>query len=380
MIVQFPKSISPKTKLGVYRFMDSEYVPGLLSGRIRIGNAKYYSLLEIVTGNKWIGDKEECVARGMADNISVSPDRRDPDDLRILTDYRITDNVPEGSTFTVQSLNIINQGNYFIWSASRGDIESLRATMSNPQYAQFAYDGCIEILNPEAFAGHILKHGMINGVPLRNVMKDVIPAPVDYTQRVFDIREENISLSPFVKAPDFKLQSEYRFAFSPHVEIEEDHLFIDFPDATSFLRRVFVNEGPKKANFPQDTRENPELIALLAEKLELINNRDEISSEEHRRLSPEKYMEKSKELSEAFEKNFQQNHFMALAEAYWTLRCRGEKDAKMDKALLDYNGAWSMKHNLDEYLYGEWQLRMSEVTAPPPRFERITGQRVRRAR
>ena len=89
--------------MGYFRFMDSQWIPFMLKGRLRVGNAQYYRLLEVFTGDEWIGDQEEVRATGNTGAFSITPDNRDPTTLQMVEQNHIAQ-VDPGATF------IVNQG------------------------------------------------------------------------------------------------------------------------------------------------------------------------------------------------------------------------------------------------------------------------------
>lgn len=345
--------------MSLYRFLDSQHVSGILNGQIRVGNLNYYRLLEIVTGDKWIGDKEEGIARNTLSAISITPENRDSKTLEILEENNIAQIAP-GSTFICSQINIISYVNCFIWSMSLGELRDLKPIMTNPENSLYTYNSCIEIMNVAAFSRHLMTYGTINGEPAGKLFTNIGQNRVEYLGNEGDLRNGKIQASPFLKSPIYKTQAEFRFAFYLRNPSKEDHIFIDFPEPQKFIRHVFTEERKKEEATPKDLPSAKDLITVLNDALERHDNRKQLSTEAHYRLSGEEYSKQSSLLDKEFEDDFYQNHFQSIVQAYWGLREKGHKSSRMDDELCNMHSVYHFHHTLAEYLYGDrWMLGKS---------------------
>ncbi len=336
-----------------FKFIDSEFINTWLEGSLRIGNAGYYRLLEIATNDEWIGDREECQVIAETGPVSITPENRDPSALRMLEDNGIA-NVPPGATFIIQdSATIIHSTDCYILSLCTGDIDTLRPIMTDTQRVRFAYNGCVEFIDPEALCRHLYSNGIVNGRPFSEIFDRIELGHVKYYGQDTDPWNAEIRANPFLKSGKYEEQFEYRLVFYPRERgLSADHITINFTEECQFVREGFRNQGASSASLPQDTRGNLELIEILEGALRAIENNEQRSSAGLLRNMHcrETFLEQDRIRNTQFEGAFIMDHLENVIKAYWALRCRGYVSAEMDRLFDPFMGLIGVRYDLSEYI------------------------------
>ena len=117
--------VGPTGDRSYYKFLSEEHLAAFMSGAIRMGGFDTYSLLEIITGDRWIGDREESRAITRLDRLSTRQ-------------------------IFVKNSSFVSMSYGYCFSLSVGNFERLRDAMIN-SLSPYKYDACIEILNMPQF-------------------------------------------------------------------------------------------------------------------------------------------------------------------------------------------------------------------------------------
>lgn len=311
-----------------FRFLDSRYIDKWLSGNLRVGNARYYRLLETITNDDFIGDCHEAQTIVDTGPVLITPGNREPKTTEMLKTQRFFDNVPEGMTIDMPNgMQTLKRVECFILSLSFGGLADLKPSMTNPRKIKPSYDGCVEILDIEAFCRHIEKEAKINGAPFKDFFNRVEHKTVKYTGQNTDIYSRKIEADPFLKLPKYEVQKEYRLVFYPQNKPwYEDHVNIFIPNANKFIREVFRHQGTLSLSSPEDYRSINCLIKILT-----ITRRNLCKYEKG-----EGHPLTQKQLN-------------TVIRAYWSLRNKGHGSAQMDDSLDPYRQQ-AFSESLKEYL------------------------------
>ncbi|HEX3141883.1 MAG TPA: hypothetical protein VHQ87_17640 [Rhizobacter sp.] len=167
-----------------FKFLDQKDVPLMLSGSFRFGRLRNYQLLEMVYGDREIGDRREGASALHAH---------------------------------AKGLTISNQIDCF----------ALCLSLGTPDVFAGTYDGCVSINDVGRLARVIFAHGQIDGRPFTSVFRDLACDAVTYDWVETDLAHtDDASPSPFRKSPRFARQAEVRIAVVHREPIEADSITV----------------------------------------------------------------------------------------------------------------------------------------------------------
>ncbi len=260
-----------------------------------------------------------------------------------------------GSSFTVTGNSVIRSSTEcYIQSMSFGELEKLKPIMTDPTKPRYAYNGCVEFIDPVALCRHLWSYGNIDGRPLNEFFTHIVPDVVQYTGQASDPWAGAIQANPFLKDPKYSGQCEYRIVFYSRPEVRGDHKIIKFPDADFFLKEAFRNDGPGSASLIGDPRTKSEIVACLADILALMEDRQTFKAIPTMPRTDEDFAEESRMRSE-IETHLISTYLRPVMSAYWALRCCHQSDA-MDYAFDTIPSVASLRNALSEYLYGRYHM------------------------
>lgn len=249
-----------------YKFLDKKYVAGTQAGKLKFGRLRYYQLLEVFTGDQWIGDRNEGVATTKVNATMREGDPQDAVLLQRLSEAGVL-KLGSGGGACVEMHGVIirNVVDCFVFCFSAGEIEHLASSMSSPCRAKYAYDGCLRLLDPNEIAQRIWAYGMVDGKPLPELFKSLHLGPVSYEWAERDLSDGPIaSGDPFVKSAGYIEQREWRFVLIPHASIEEDGLFVECEAISDLLVEEALNV-PARSHAAGDLRKAPDIDAIVKE-------------------------------------------------------------------------------------------------------------------
>jgi hypothetical protein len=224
--------------MGQYKFLDSRYIDCLLGGQIRFGRLMYYRLLEVINKDPWIGDASEGVTVTTIDHVSISPDASR---LQETSPIRLGDASPFTS-FTITDARFVQEMNdCFVFCFSLGDLTQLTQTMCDPDRPDYAYDGCVSIVEPCSLADTILHTGIVDGKRIKDGF-NVSVGRVNYELFVHDFLKEGgvAPADPFRKHPRYSAQQEVRVVLHPHTTSNADNsLTVTVADPTILFKEQF---------------------------------------------------------------------------------------------------------------------------------------------
>jgi hypothetical protein len=206
-------NIVSKPKL--FKFLGADAVPFMLDGSIQFGSLRKYRLLELLTGDAWIGDRREGIETTM---------------------------LPNGPGFRNNSRVLILDA--YVLSLSQGEFEDLVDGMTATPTA-YTYDGCIEITNFNSFTSRL------NAAPFEDSTVGekfhISAAPCEYIatpeihQMIDDVAVEP---DPFTKAERYAPQREFRVMLRGKGEMRyKDHVRIQIGDCSRFMEQRPLPEG-----------------------------------------------------------------------------------------------------------------------------------------
>jgi hypothetical protein len=244
----------------ILKLTDKRYLPNRGVWRVQLRRLSYYRGLEGATDDFRLGDKDEGELRLHIDQLVLrSSDPRAKKDRERLRFYG------DGDVFFKNSRIRFTSPDYFIYCFSSGAEETLRSAFP-------AYNAFVELVNPWAFAGTLVRQGNILhpcSSPARQVFCGVLgPEKVSYVGHDFDW-DSDLDESIFRKKPVYSDQHEMRFALLPAQHWsgiwETDHIEIDVP-IRGLLGKIAEWNVPLAAE-PEGTLRANDLIAADLRKL-----------------------------------------------------------------------------------------------------------------
>jgi hypothetical protein len=330
---------------GDYKFLKSEHVDGLVKDRnIRFGRLNYYRLLEVATGDQWIGDKTEGIAETKVET-EYSAEKPDPVAEQRLKDAGLLSST-DGITPTVSITGTVihDHVDCFVFSFSRGEFDKLRAVMCNPDRPDYSYDACVQILNAEALVTALRENGRVGlGGERLSEHFDVEMGRVRYDRAVHDFSVAGVAPGdPLVKDARYEEQSEVRIILLPKGQVRGDFVFVRLPFAESPFAEV-ARDLAVVSLAPGDDRTEEELLRVLKEAFESIDR-----VERDRDGTPEEREERRR----IYEVHFDQHLRLPLSKAWFALR-RTRPSSKMDWAIASSFPAKGIWTRLEDYLSGD---------------------------
>jgi hypothetical protein len=228
--------------MGFYKFLDSEHVDKLLGGSVKFTRLSYYRMLELVSNDRWIGDKDEGVARTHVGDMVV--DGSDPRTLAMLNRTGAFYFPPNfGSKATLSGNVLVKSGpNPHIFCFSCGALDDLKDAMCGTKAQGSPYDACVEILNVLGLmkaVGHGLIRNM-DGAPFRTAFKKVGGGAVKYSGHDKMLDDQGALLpSCLRKKSIYTRQQEFRLALEPPNDLAPDDLFLEIGSTAGLLVERF---------------------------------------------------------------------------------------------------------------------------------------------
>jgi hypothetical protein len=252
----------------LYKFLNASDAPHVLGGSLKLGSLSKYRLMEALTGDGWIGDRQEGIAI-----THRTEEFRDG--------YRGYNN------------RYIRHIEGYLFCASHGDIGRLRQSMMVD--APISYDGCIEIVSGYTLFELIKAAPYLNGSVADYFTVGAAPCRYEEIPPIhMGGPGANVRPNPFLKSLRYASQSEFRIFLQPRDEVpRHDDLFltIEVPDGL-FRLQPPGNLGPRMANPFEMEREAA--IAELTNVMDIwdagpgrLNSGDGGEEELHEQLLPQ---------------------------------------------------------------------------------------------
>lgn len=319
----------------LYKFLHSEHLPDLLSGKILVRPLRFYQLLETVFRDEWIGDENEGLAINRVRDVDFAAD----DDPARRERLRSIGWHISGPSRVVGGLHLAFS-DAFVFSLSQGEIQPLTAAFCS---GAAPYTACVEIADLSAFARCAWCDGIVDdGVRVKDLFAEPVAGEIRYGPNAAYLDDEApLASDPFRKAPRYASQSEVRVVFQPtNVVGDEDQLI--FSPSLPELMSVAFDRGPAR-----DTAQRPRLAECALSDDDL---RARLKNDLHELREAQRRMQASdRELCDLFRAKRHQ-----MAAAYFVLRTRGRRDAALDRAFVGpVNGGrlTGILNQLGDYLF-----------------------------
>jgi hypothetical protein len=208
-----------------YKFLNKCHIPTTVKGQFRFGRLRYYQLLEMVTGDEWIGDRHDGLG---TTNVTIRLEGNPGEDAlrKRLSDARIISAGSE-TKVSITGLKIINEIDCFVFCFSKGDLNQLVENMCSAERADYAYDGCLQLKNPEEIRRRRWNEGKVEGRPLNELFEIAIFDEVRYDGKESEFVSAPIApADPFVKLRKYTSQQEWRFVLKPRTPIDLDNVTV----------------------------------------------------------------------------------------------------------------------------------------------------------
>jgi len=224
-----------------YKFLSKEHVDYFLRGSLRLGGFDTYSLLEIITGDEWIGDRQESRAITRLDSLS-------------------------GHGVYIRNSNLIMHSYGYCLSLSVGHLPKLIDAMANSK-SPYRYDACIEIYDMNAFMNRLGKALETKYLNFRSMGFDGRPVNYVNSSNQFDASHfgDFHSHDPYSKPAKYCEQSEFRIAVIMDKQ-DQDHnyLTIDVGDISDIARTVSVPSTAAPWSSPFKLNEDQAKMSIVS--------------------------------------------------------------------------------------------------------------------
>jgi hypothetical protein len=336
--------------MGQYKFLDSRYIDSLLGGQIRFGRLIYYRLLEVVTKDEWIGDASEGVALTHVENISITSEAPNPIARKRLEEARIV-KMGDGSSVSFTNSTFIREVDCYVFCFSVGELRQLTDTMCDPGRPDYAYDGCVSIVDPVTLASAIARTGTVNGIPVSD--KFVVSAgPVDYRPTAHDFFRDGVApANPFKKHHRYSAQQEARIVLTPREPFHSDFVSVTIGSPAILFSEQFRHLPIRKepaASPRRDGRSLADLFNVLSAALRAWDGLQSTSIHTAMSMNSDQWIEvmtrESAERDKAFDK-FRDE----VVHAYWRMRDTFP-DNQIDRAIARSAKAFVLINHLRMYL------------------------------
>lgn len=206
------------------KFLEYKHVPSLLSGNLRFGSLQKYRILEILSGDSWIGDRRE----GLVVNFI---------EQRVRTDTR-------GNTISENMSKYIRHVEAWAFCMSMGSIYDLVIAMARTSPA-YSYDSCTSISDIQILVDRVknasYSEGRISdffGVYSRFCVYRSTPE-VNFVQN-----DNFAGPNPFLKDLQYIPQCEYRILLVPKAPIKyQDDIFLSIGDCSDIMQARRLSSG-----------------------------------------------------------------------------------------------------------------------------------------
>lgn len=252
--------------MGFYKFLDSKDVGFILNGSLRFGRFQKYRLMELLSGDDWIGDRREGLATTLIKHEFA----------------RVGNSTSYGSYNTY-----VRYFEGYALCFSHGDYDAVRKAMMID--APYPYDGCVAIADLER-----LLQAIANGVhPGGRVGDDfgIYYGPCTYEEKpevcTIEMGEPE-EPNPFLKDPKYKAQSEFRILLQPRSRMRMlDDLPVKIVSPAGLFSKMPVEPTNRLAPLRFQMRREDAIAALKAilkekkveaEEMTLGERRERLSS------------------------------------------------------------------------------------------------------
>ncbi len=332
-----------------YKFLSKQHVPSTIAGNLRFGRLRYYQLLEVVTGDDWIGDRHEGLATTrvhavLDGNPNQAGLRQRLADAKFISAEGV-------SNIEIRGCKIINEVDCFVFCVAEGELSPLVARMCSPERAEYAYDGCLHLIDPVEIAQRLWNDGSVDGKPLHEIFLEIRFEQVRYEGQEYDLNDTPaVSGDPFVKAGKYKSQREWRFVLFPRIQIDRDSVSVRC-DSIAALLVEEVLDVALPSHRPNDLadKSDDELIAEIRtiyrswmaassqvnEALWDWRARQDVSDEAGRRERSRRLTELTIEANRALNEQLNRKQRARLQKVYFEFRNRshGLRFPEIDKAI-----------------------------------------------
>lgn len=212
---------------GIFKFLSKEHIDSFISGSIRMGGFDTYSLLELITGDQWIGDKQESISITFLDHLATP-------------------------NMVMSGNHVISREFGYCLSLSHGNIDKLRHTMA-ASASPYRYDACIEITDPHRFMqrlGGALEKFFANfrSMGFEGRVVTYAGAGNEYNAKHFNDFNPH---DTFLKPAMYSDQSEYRIAVTmDEPDQTQNYLQIEISDLSDIVRQVEMPSAPNNYKSP----------------------------------------------------------------------------------------------------------------------------------
>jgi hypothetical protein len=245
--------------MAFYKFMHRPVRDFVAQGSLRLGRLGHYQMLEIVTQDRWIGDAMEATESDTIEGLTVT-DSSPAEDRERFKDFGI--HVQAGSV-SVGKMTRFDRKDAFVFCFSEGDLDSLVSSMSSPDKKDYAYDGCVTIVDPKVLSDRIAEALLPSGDKVNSRFR-VLFDKVKYS----DSRTLNSASRPvisfFKKGTAYEGQHEWRVVLDPIAESINDRDYIDINiSSAGLLEAVDINVELPETNAPL-----PEDLTVVLDRLQ----------------------------------------------------------------------------------------------------------------
>jgi hypothetical protein len=238
---------------GLFKFLSQEHVDAFISGSIRMGGFDTYSLLELISGDQWIGDKQESRSVTFVDNVS-------------------------NAHVSIRGNIIISRNYGYCLSLSHGDIEQLSDAMANSD-SPYRYDACIEIINPHKFMRRLasaLDRIFSNFGKMGFEGRAVTYAGTGNEHAANNFDNHN-PYDPFLKPEKYSAQAEYRIVvLMDQADQKHNYLQLQIGDLSDIVQQRKIHNNPQTYNEPfiLDEYEARSSIISILESMKKLDRTD----------------------------------------------------------------------------------------------------------
>lgn len=320
-----------RPKVKAFKFVKNGDLEKVLGGSLKFGRLKYYQLLEAITGDCWIGDRNEGAANLTIEHMFI--DRDSEEDRRNREIAASMGLKMMGNGQTISGFTVRQEVDCFAFCTSEGTFEEARSALQATPGGELLYGSCIEISDLCELTDRIAKYGSSQFGPLGDQFDQVNCGPVVYETPTVDVMYHSpIDASALRKSPLYAAQREARILVSPRETIEADALFVSVPDTSDLfeVRQTGGQEAPTQEPVVERAVAIGELQRIQRELSALDRLPDRIDWQ-----APGFSLNKMlAERDEYFEFAFREEYRSQILQHYWAVRSGGEGCADMDDAIL----------------------------------------------
>ncbi|WP_155839334.1 hypothetical protein [Hyphomonas chukchiensis] len=354
----------------VYKYLSSQFTDKLAGGSFRIGNARLYRLLEVATGDRNIGDRDEASGETVLERMEVGNGDIPAEEERKRADAAKIGMVISEGVKDVLITDFIDRTHIpcFLFCASRSQThlspDSKSTTFLSPEYNSVVrFPSLVHVAQSLYAYGTVHGHPQVEGKSVRDVF-DVTTGFVTYSNQAYAEKYlTGFRVDVLNKKPFYEYQNEARIVFIPRPEytgLRIDYLTIECPQAGANTNVSIFASSPENTSTPQQHLDH--LAALVRIHLycrmagqrhsgatDLILQRPPASLEdklELRRASADRDLRRSRQEKAAIKKIFG-----PLASHYWSLRTHfGGSDMMDDELESGPLSFWFIEMALAEYI------------------------------